>query len=371
LDYVCGIGDHRSVALSPQRRAALVRECDGFGEQAALAYRDMDLEVALAAADRAVGAVGELFRHDPDDRTVAEVFAERLRDRAEIRLVWAVVDPDRAGHLVAGGIEDASAALAHRKDLDSGPGTRYPRPLQAAEIHLLLGELYVAEHSPNLAVHHTVSSIEIYRHHHRPGESHSDLYLARALCRYADVLDVVGAQQAFTARLEGVRLYRVHAVPGGDLWDDRFSRSATMLFEGYRPGIWLSTPTLDGFCYSACRLVTGLGTPSVTAAGEGMAALQDAAEGFAAMLPAPSPTAALRLGDPEVLDRVNQLVNVLCQLMDWSRAISAPLLVRAYDQAWAALAADSVGGGHYERIRAIRAPLTDVLRRLAGRGRRT
>jgi hypothetical protein len=335
----------------------LARECNVLGERAARAYLDGDLEPALAAADRAVAAAGTLHREDTGDHEVADVFAERLRTRAEIRLVLASVQRDRAEELVACGIDDATRSIALIEELKGKPAARFP--LRTADLRLLLGDLHAAAGNLDLALRSAVSSIEDHRRSHRAGDESGDLSLARALCRYADLLDTVGADQAVTVRRESVALYRPYARPGAHLWTVRFSRGTT----------WLSTPTLERFCQTAYRLASSLGPPSIRWAAEAMLALQDAAEGFAGLLPDATPAAVLMFADPAYLARLADVSGVLREQADWSRGISAPWLVRAYEEAERLVTTRPLGENLYDLVSEIRAPLEETLARLSGRGR--
>jgi hypothetical protein len=268
----------------------------------------------------------------------------------------ALERPDRTERLAARGIEDATRAIALLEGLAGTPYARFP--LRIAELRMSLSELHAVAGHVNDAVRHAVTSLEGYRRHHTPGDQYSDLRLARALSRYADVLAIADEERAVRARAEAVWLYRPHAGPDGDLWARRFRRGPTR---------W-STPTFERFCHIAYRLAGDLGPPSLGMAGEAMPALQDAAEGFAGLL-FHGPTAGLIFADPTYRERFTHVGEALLQLADWSRAISAPWLERAYQTAEENLHAEPTRN-HHDTIREIRSSLEETLNRLRRRVKR-
>jgi hypothetical protein len=256
----------------------LAGESDWYSQQAAEAYLDGFLEPALKAADRAVRARRRLHHDDPADRQVAEVFAEGLRNRAEVLCTLAFLPtarPSETKRRAKAGIDDATRAVTLYDDLDSAPDMPYP--LRAAEVRLLLSELHALAGHAEPARRQAESSLEVYRRHrHNAGNADSDVDLGRALQRYADVMTLLqDGPAAAAARRESFRVTRAHARPGAHLWPHRRSVGTA----------WRSTPTLERFCEVACHVAVYLDPPTRPAAPEALLALQDAAEGYCGLLP--------------------------------------------------------------------------------------
>ncbi len=328
--------------MSQEQWTALSRESSYFGERAALMYLDGHLEPALEAANRAVRASARLHEDALDSREAAEAFADGLRNRAEIQFALvrarAYDRPARAKRLARAGLRDAAQVMMLYEELRDD---RFPlRPaevmLMRSEFHGIVGEAGQAQRYADLA-------IDGYRRHHQIGDEDSDLYVARALCRYARVMTAIGARKlALTAQRESVSLYRPHAGQGGGLWSRRFSTGAT----------WLSTPTLERFCQGAYGLAMELGPPNAAAAPEATLALQDAAEGFAGLLP------DQETGLPLATDRAHyrrRAADALSQQRGWLQAIGQPRLAARYQEVAHALA--TATSGWHQAVWQLRAPL--------------
>ena len=332
--------------MSREQWTALSRESSYFGERAALMYLDGHLEPALEAANRAVRASAKLHENAPDSREAAEAFADGLRNRAEIQfaLVRARAHdrPARAKKLARSGLRDAARVIDLYQQLHDD---RFP--LRPAEVMLLRSEFHgiVGEAGP--ARRYADLAIGDYRRHHRIGEEDSDLYLARALCRYARVMTAIETHKlALAAQRESVSLYRPHAGQGGGLWNRRFSRRTT----------WLSTPTLERFAQGAYGLATELGPPNPADAQEAMLALQDAAEGFAGLVRGSEPGLPLSAADVHFLRRTAE---ALSQQGGWLQAMGQSGLAGRYLQVARALA--TATGGWHEAVWLLRAPLLRVI----------
>jgi hypothetical protein len=296
------------------RRENLVRAAYHYGEQAALAYLDGYRDAALTASDLAVENLRKLVEIGVDLPKVLDGLAGTLRNRAEIISVVAPERPpgSRTATLYRQAVQDAEEGIELYRQHGGTNGR--PAPLWIASAQFLLAELHVATGLAEPAVLAATAAVADYRRHTNPDE-HSQLALAHALSRYANVMMATeAAEAALGARRESVRLYRPWLAPRGYLWQGRLDRS----------GIWASTPTLRRAIGVALDLADQLEPPDNAA--EALAALQDAAEGFAALVTPPLFGVPITVNWLEMAD----VQQVLLNIAEWLSAIAADEAAAAY-----------------------------------------
>jgi hypothetical protein len=311
--------------LGDEEREELKRGSNHFGEQAARAFLDGVLDVALGSSDRAIRDHEVLYREDPDDREIVAVLADRFRDRVEIRRHLVLTDV-RAGrgdeaevHALAG-LADGERAIELYEQVADDPD---PLLLWVPSVRLLMAELHVCAGRVDDARREGESAVAAYRHHAGPGrQGHGagrrTLDLAHALMRYADLLADNAPDAALAARRESVRLARPYMRVDGPLWEGRHDRWAR----------WASTPTLRHFSGSAHDLALALRPPRRDVAGEALIALQDAVEGYAALVGV-SPTGLI---DPQFGRDLRWLEASVRALRDWLHTLDGARIADAYDR---------------------------------------
>ena len=270
--------------LDDEQRDELRRGSNHFGEQAARAFLDGALDVALGSSDRAIRDHEALVADDPHDREVLDVLADRLRDRAEFRrhavlaALQAGRDDEARTHADAG-IADGERAIELHEQVTDAAG---PFPLWVPSVRLLLAEMYAAAGRPDAARRQGDEALDAYRRS-VPAPDEADatdadghaLALAHALLRHADVLAHSAPAESLALRRASVDLVRHHAHGGGPLWRERHEARPT----------WASVPSWRQFAGSAYDLALALAPPRADVAGEALLALQDAVEGYAALVP--------------------------------------------------------------------------------------
>lgn len=290
--------------LDDEQRDELERGSNHFGEQAARAFLDGHLAVALASADRAIRDHEALLRDDPTDQEVVAVLADRLRDRAEFHRSAALGAAKEArgsearSHARAG-IADGERAIELYEATADDPD-RFP--LWVPSVRMLLAEMSAPAGRPAQARRHGDPAVAAYRG--SDGGEDAALDLAHALMRYAYVLADLDPAMSLDLRRESVHLVRRHAGVGGRLWEHRHDAGTT----------WASTPTWRSFVDSAWDLAVDLGPPRPDVAREALLALQDAVEGLAAVVSTPLRGRPVR---PGVEDEVNFLTTCVFAMEKW------------------------------------------------------
>jgi hypothetical protein len=338
------------VAMPQRRRERLARESNLFGEQAALLHLDGHHERALAAAYRAVEAQEALYKGLPDDDEVGRVYANRRRDRAEIRREWGI-ELEGGGSIASAieqyrlGVSDAKHAIDAYERTD--PTSADHDPLWVPTMRLLLAELLGWSGSHDQARKVADGAIAVLRASREPTDEGSTLAFAYGLARYAYLLAFIGDDPgALVARRESVDLTRPWLRREGKLWSWRHSRGTT----------WITTPTLERFCRTAYYLALDLEPPNALAAPEALLALQDAAEGFADLVPT-----SLVVVSEEVRDIVSCLGDTTFAIERWLDFLGEPDLARRYAETFRGI--HEIRGEWSAPIRALRAQLTAIVAR--------
>jgi hypothetical protein len=193
---------------------------------------------------RAIKAHDTLYLDDPGDSMVAAVYAERLRNDAEIRWQWGMTlhargQTDSATQQLERGATSAETAIDLYERGDVTDAGRYP--LLVPSIRLLWAELMTTPAGrPALAETLAHEALTAYRAECDPAEPRSAVTLAHALARQAVILDRAGQpDDAQNARRACLDVGRAHLGPGGPLWDRRHDRP-TWAEHGVISGLWVA-----------------------------------------------------------------------------------------------------------------------------------
>lgn len=267
--------------LSDEQRDLLASETDHFAAQAGNAFLDGELEAVAALSARAIRADDTLFLDDPGDSRVAAVYAERLRNDAEVCWQWGMLvhahgQTDSATQQLERGATSAETAIDLYERGDVTDAGRYP--LLVPSIRLLWAELITTPAGqPALGETLAREALIAYRAECDPAEPRSAVMLAHALARHAIILDRAGQpDDAQNVRRTCLDVGRAHLGPGGPLWDRRHDRPT-----------WASTPSMKMLGQTAVSEAMYLAPPrpDTVVAREALEALQDGFEALVALVP--------------------------------------------------------------------------------------
>jgi hypothetical protein len=340
--------------LSDEQRDLLASETDHFGAQAGNALFDGELEVAAALSARAIKAHDTLFLDDPGDSMVAAVYAERLRNDAEIRWQWGMTlhargQTDSATQQLERGATSAETAIDLYERGDVTDAERYP--LLVPSIRLLCAELMTTTPAGRPALGETLAhqALIAYRAVCDPAEPKGAVTLAHALARQAIILDRTGQRDgAQNVRRTCLDVGRAHLGPGGPLWDRRYDRPT-----------WASTPSMKMLGQTAVSAAMYLAPPrpDTLVAREALQALQDGFEALIALVPETTTPMLL----PDTREIVSIVTRVGLAAADWLGANGHAELAERYRTTLGDLTRQP-GAEWWPAVRELRSPLDAALR---------